>query len=85
MNVPQTPGGNQSRNVLIVVSESCRTVSRTTAQRVLRMPLAFGFCILARRTISKQQATLLPEPTGPMMTRIFLSDRMNRSTVGVGV
>jgi hypothetical protein len=49
------------------------------------MPLALGACIEALRTTSKEQVTDLPEPTGPMSTRILALLCMNRAPVGGGV
>jgi hypothetical protein len=39
----------------------------------------------ALRTISKLEVTDLPEPTGPMRTRILASEAMNFLPVGGGV
>jgi hypothetical protein len=49
------------------------------------MPLALGFCIVARRTISNEHVTDFPLPTGPISVRIGESLNINALPVVGGV
>ena len=69
INFPHSSSGNQSSHVLIVVVLSCGFVFLMIAQRERLIPFSLGFCCKALRKTSTQQATDLPDPTGPRIPR----------------
>ena len=75
---------NQSRQVLIVVVLSWGLVFLITAHLDRLMPESFGFWFTARRMISMQQVTDLPDPTGPRMPRTKASSFIKAFAMGPG-